>query len=151
MEPGVALIGLLFAHFTGTNLCGVSDPQFVTEFREQTLEPMNRAGRFDAHAYRFWRTLQAPVERVRFAALVVQSPLDEQFGSLFSGHGNLLIACMEITSYNQHRSAPFSEPWSFNSYQVYSVEGADNVIQSGYPPEEKSSGPFPFERPKFHR
>jgi len=30
--------------------------------------------------------------------------------------------------YNQHRSAPFSEPWSSNSYQVYSAEGADAVI-----------------------
>src|SRR5271163_1341053 len=42
-EPGVALIGLLFAYLTGTNLCGVSDPQFVSEFRKQTLEPVNRA------------------------------------------------------------------------------------------------------------
>ena len=45
-------------------------------------------------------------------------------------HGNLLIACVKITSYNQHCSAPFPEPWSFNSCQVYSVEGADAVIQS---------------------
>jgi hypothetical protein len=37
---------------------------------------------------------------------------------------------MKITSYNQHCSAPFSEPWSFNSCQVYSERGADNVIQS---------------------
>jgi hypothetical protein len=40
---------------------------------------------------------------------------------------------MKITSYNQHCSAPFPEPWSSNSCQVYSVEGADAVIQSaGY-------------------
>ena len=76
-EPGVALIGLLFAHFTGTNLRGVSDPQFVAEFREQTLEPVNRASGFDAHADRFRRTLQTPVERVSFAAFMVQSALDE--------------------------------------------------------------------------
>src|SRR5438876_4078127 len=37
---------------------------------------------------------------------------------------------MKITTYNDHRSAPFPEPWSFNSCQVYSVEGADAVIQS---------------------
>src|SRR5437667_3182736 len=37
---------------------------------------------------------------------------------------------MKITTYNDHRSAPFPEPWSFNSCQVYSVEGADYVIQS---------------------
>ena len=45
---------------------------------EQTLEPMNGACCFDAHAYRFWRTLQTPVERLSFAAFMVQSPLDEQ-------------------------------------------------------------------------
>src|SRR5216684_8864178 len=38
---------------------------------------------------------------------------------------------MKITTYNQHCSAPSSEPWSSNSYQVYSGVGADNVIQSG--------------------
>src|SRR6266404_1394631 len=54
----------------------------------------------------------------------------EQLAGLFPGHGNLLIACVKITSYNQHCSAPFPEPWSSNSCQVYSVEGADAVIQS---------------------
>ena len=53
------------------------------------------------------RALQAPVERMGLAALVIESPRDKQFGGLFSGHGNLLIAGMRITSYNQHRSAPF--------------------------------------------
>jgi hypothetical protein len=62
------------------------------------------------------------------AALVIQSPLEKQLGSSFPGHGNPLIACMKITSYNQHCSAPFPEPWSFNSCQAYSVEGADAVI-----------------------
>src|SRR5208282_3303583 len=91
------------------------------------------ACRFDAHAHRFLRTLQTPVERVSFAAFVVQSALNKHLRGFFSGHGNLLIACMKITSYNQHCSAPFSEPWSLNSYQAYSVEGADNVIQSAVP------------------
>jgi len=38
------------------------------------------------------------------------------------------MAGMKITTYNDHRSAPFPEPWSFNSCQVYSVEGAAAVI-----------------------
>ena len=33
-ECGVALIGLLLAHFAGANLRGVSDPQLVTDFRK---------------------------------------------------------------------------------------------------------------------
>src|SRR5207245_9771960 len=52
----------------------------------------------------------------------------------FLGHGDLLIACMKIATYNQHCSAPFPEPWSLNSRQVYSVEGADAVIQSNSRP-----------------
>src|SRR5260370_15982316 len=102
-EPGVALIGLLSAQLTGANLCGVSDPQFMTEFREQTLEPVNRASGFDAHVHRF---LQTAVERMSSAALVVQSPLEKQLTGLVVGHGNLLIACVKITTYNQHPSAP---------------------------------------------
>src|SRR2546427_212883 len=124
----IAFVGLLLAHFLGSNLRGVPDPKFVTEFREQTLEPVNGPRGFDAHKNRFVRTLQVPVERVGFAALVIQSPFEKQLSGSFPGHGNLLIACMEITSYNQHCSAPFSEPWSSNSCQVYSVEGADAVI-----------------------
>src|SRR5690348_16820448 len=50
---------------------------------------------------------QTPVERVSFAAFVVQAALDKRLAGLFSGHGNLLIACMKITSYNDHCSAPF--------------------------------------------
>jgi hypothetical protein len=53
--------------------------EFVTEFREQTLEPVNRASGFDAHEH---RSLQIPVEGEGFAALVVQSPFDEQLASL---------------------------------------------------------------------
>src|SRR5690242_9908180 len=51
--------------------------------------------------------LQTPLERVSFAAGVVESPIEERLAGLFSGHGNLLIACMKITSHNDHCSAPF--------------------------------------------
>ena len=49
-EPGIALVGLLLAHFAGANLGGVSDPQLVAQFREQAHEPVDRTGGFDAHA-----------------------------------------------------------------------------------------------------
>jgi hypothetical protein len=53
---------------------------------------VNRAGGFDARAHRLVQILQAPVERVSFAAFVVQSPLDGRLAGLCSGHGSLLIA-----------------------------------------------------------
>jgi hypothetical protein len=45
------------------------------------------------------------------------------------------------TSTNNHRSAPFLRARSFERNQVYSVEGADVVIQSGRQKEKiKSTG-----------
>jgi hypothetical protein len=45
-------------------------------------------------------------------------------------HRNLLVARMKITSYNHHCSAPFFRALVVYSCQVYSVKGADAVIQS---------------------
>jgi hypothetical protein len=61
------------------------------------------------------RSLQTSVARLCFAALVIQPPLQKQFSGLVVGHGNLLVACVKITSYDYPAaagSAPFSEPWS---------------------------------------
>ncbi len=99
-ESGIALIGLLFAHFTGANPRRVSNPQFVAELGEQTLEPVNRPSSFDTHADRFLQILQTPVERVSLTAFMVQSAFRKHLCGFFPGHRNLLIARMEITSYN---------------------------------------------------
>src|SRR5260370_4214582 len=103
-EPGIALVGVLLAHFTGADLGGVPDPELVTQFREQTLEPVNGSGGFDAYAHGY---REIAVERVGFAALVIQTPLEKQLPGGVLGHGNLLIACVKIATYNDHRSAPF--------------------------------------------
>jgi len=42
--------------------------------------------------------MQTAVERARLAALVVQSPLNEQLAGVFPGHGNLLRACVKIAT-----------------------------------------------------
>jgi len=70
----------------------------VIEFRKQTVEPVNRSGGFDAHAYLLVQILQTPVERLRFADCVVQTALNKRVAGLCSGHGNLLLACMYIAS-----------------------------------------------------
>jgi hypothetical protein len=44
----------------------------MTQFREQALEPANRPGGFDPHAH---RPVQIPLERLGFAARVIQPPL----------------------------------------------------------------------------
>jgi hypothetical protein len=43
---------------------------------------------------------------------------------------NLLVACMKITTYSQHCSAPFFRALVVYRYQVYSAKGADALIQS---------------------
>ena len=102
----------------------------MAEFRKQPLEPVNWAGRFEAHAHRLVQFLQTPLERVSFAAGVVQTALNKGLAGLFSGHGNLLVACMKITSYDEHARLRSSEPRSFQRNQVYSERGADAFIQS---------------------
>jgi hypothetical protein len=123
-EPGVALIGLLLAHLTGANLRRVTNPQFVTELGEQAFEPMDRTSRFDAYPHRL---RQSAVERLGFPVFVLQPSL-QQFSRGIVHHGNLLIARVKITSYNEHRSAPFFRALVVDSCQVYSGEGADAVI-----------------------
>ena len=70
------------------------------------------------------------IEKVRNWATEIGPPLKEKLSGFVDGHGNLLRACLKITTYNNRRSARFSESWSLNSYQVYLGEGADAVIQS---------------------
>jgi hypothetical protein len=65
---------------------------------------VNRSGGFDAHAH---GSLQTAVEGVGLTTLVVQPPLEKQFSGLVIGHGDLLVASVKITAYNQHCSAPF--------------------------------------------
>jgi hypothetical protein len=43
-------------------------------------------------------------------------------------HGNLLVARLKITTYNQHRSAPFFRASVVYCNQVYSELGADAFI-----------------------
>ena len=88
--------------------------------------PPDGSGGFDPRAHWF---RQAAIERVALANLVPHSALDQLSGG-FVHHGNLLIARAKITPYNQHCSPPFFRALVVYSYQVYSGEGADNVIQS---------------------
>jgi hypothetical protein len=61
---------------------------------------------------------------------VIQAPLG-QFTSGLIQHRNLLVARVKITSYNHPAaagSAPFFSSLGRQRYQVYSEEGADNVV-----------------------
>ena len=93
-------------HSGGSALLRLPDPQLVTEFGQQALEPMQRARGFDPHAD--WLR-QTAIKRVGLTALVVQPALDQLSGG-FVHHGDLLIARVKITTYNEPAaagSAPF--------------------------------------------
>jgi hypothetical protein len=66
----------------------------MTEFPEQTLEPVHGSACLDSHAY---RSVKIAVERLGLAALVIQAPLEKQLSGGFFRRGNFLIACMKIT------------------------------------------------------
>jgi hypothetical protein len=57
----------------------------------------------------------------------IQPPL-RQLASTLIQHRDLLVARVKITSCNHHRSAPFFRALVLYGYQVYSEQGADNVI-----------------------
>src|SRR5258708_29249560 len=76
-----------------------------------------RPGRLDADSH---RSLQAGVEPSRLSAFVFQTALHE-LTRLRTYHRYLLVACVQIATYNHHRSAPSSELWSLERFQVYSV------------------------------
>src|SRR6202011_4725425 len=101
-QRGIPLVGLLLSHFAGPDFRGIPDPKFMTQFAQQTFEPLKGASGFDSKPDRL---AQAAVEGVRLSTFVVESSLDE-FAGGFVHHGDLLIACMKIATYNQHCSAP---------------------------------------------
>jgi hypothetical protein len=73
------------------------------QFRQHGLEPVRVPGGFDPHSH---RSLQRRVKSSRLAVLVLQTPL-HFLARLHIQHRDLLVACMQITPYNHHRSAPF--------------------------------------------
>src|SRR5208283_122698 len=93
--------------------------------------------------------LQLFVTSCGVTALVIHAPIEKQLSGFVVGHGDLLVACVKITTYNNLAAAgssPFSEPWSSNSCQVYLGIGADPVIQSDSP-SPLSPGPPAIFRP----
>jgi hypothetical protein len=101
--PGVTRIMLLPAYAHSANLGGIAHPQFMMELRQYPFEPVGRGGCFNPHDR---PAGQAGIERPCLAVLVREAMLHHLSGLLIQ-HGNLLIARMQITSDNQHGSAPF--------------------------------------------
>ena len=100
---GIARVRLLLPHHGGTNLCRVSDPEFVIVFSQHSLEPLSIGGSLHPDPS---RTRKCGVKLLGFSVLMFQPALNDLTGCGIQ-HRNLLEARMEITAYNQHRSAPF--------------------------------------------
>jgi hypothetical protein len=57
-----------------------------------------------------------------------------EFAGVGVQHGNLLVACMQITTYNHHRSAPFLRALvALSASKSTRSLGADTVISSNLP------------------
>src|SRR6476620_468953 len=102
----VLAIRLLLAHSLRADLRRVADPQIKLQLGYETLEPACVSAGLHADAHRFDRTRESTVKLLRLLGMRKPFLLD------LSGPGveqsNWLKLGMEIYSYNDHRSAPFS-------------------------------------------
>jgi hypothetical protein len=87
---------------------------------------------------------QCPVER--FRVLTKRESLFLEPSGIGIHQSNLLKLGVEIYSYSDHRSTPFSEPVGWpEHHQLYSGVGADIVMESITLPR-KSSSTFAFRK-----
>src|SRR5881296_723920 len=101
-------VGLLFSCSLAFDLGRVSDPQLDLQLCQQAFEPACIPTGFHTHSHLSAATRQITIEPLRLFAM---------YHTLFlklSGVGihpsNLLKPRVKIYSYNDHCSAPFSEP-----------------------------------------
>jgi hypothetical protein len=122
----IARVRLLFAHHRRPDLRRIPDPQLVPQFGQHALEPPRVPGGLDAHSH---GARQSCVKRSCFSALVLQATL-HQLACLRIQHRNLLVARVQITTYNLHVLGSFPPSLGlFERYQVYSAAGS----RHGYP------------------
>ncbi len=100
----ILTICFLLAYSFGPDLGCVSDPQLKLQLGHQALEPACVAARFHSHAHLLPR--QSTVELLRLLGMPQPSFLELSGVGIYQS--NLLELGMEIYSYNDHRSAPFS-------------------------------------------
>ncbi len=96
--PRIALVGLLLAHITGTNLCRIPHPYLMTQPLQQLKEPLAVTARLDPYQR---RNLQPAIEPLRLAIAVDQLSLRHLAGLRIENR-DLLPTGMEIASYNFH-------------------------------------------------
>src|SRR6202521_4586571 len=124
----VPRVGLLLAHYHRPHLRRIPHPQFVAQFGQHGLEPLRVSRGFDPPAP---PPHQRAIKSPRLSVLVLQTALHD-FAGIAVQHRNLLVACMQITSYNHHRSAPFLRALvALSASKSTRSLGADTVISSG--------------------
>src|SRR5215831_19647791 len=102
----VLAIRLLLAHPPSSNLSGVPRPQLKAQFRQQSLKPASVAAGFHAYSYGDTAFRQVTIELLRFLWMSQASFLELARRRIHVC--DLLKLGVEICSYNDHRSAPFS-------------------------------------------
>src|SRR5579864_435477 len=123
----VLAIRLLLAHSPGANLGCISDPQLKLQLAQQSLEPACVPAGFHSHTHLL--AGQSTVEFLRLFAM--RQPFFLELSAVGIYRSNLLKLGVEIYSYNDHRSAPFSRAcWLVLAHQLYSGVGADIVMES---------------------
>src|SRR5215468_7561273 len=127
---GIAPVVPLLPDAPGTDLRGISQPQFEAQFGQQALEPTGVPRRFHPHSYLDSFPIQLAIEPLGFS-IAVHQPLLATFPGLRVYPGDLLYAWVIVTTYNEHHSAPFfPSPWSFALPSLLRSRGADAFMKS---------------------
>src|SRR5215467_16169335 len=101
-------VRLLFAGSLAFDLARVANPQLDLQLCQQPLEPPCVPAGFHSYSYLFTCTCQSTIEAFRFFAMC--QALFLKLSALAIHQSYLLKSRVKIYTYNDHCSAPFSEP-----------------------------------------
>src|SRR6516165_9951013 len=126
---GIAPVVPLLPDAPGTDLRGISHPQFEAQLGEQALEPTGVPRRFHPHSHLDSFLLQLAIEPFGFS-IAVHQPLLATFSRLRVCPSDLLYAWVIIATYDEHLGSFLPSPWSFALPSLLRSRGADAFMKS---------------------
>src|SRR5437660_7910130 len=122
-------VRLLLPHPLAADRGRISDPQLNLQLGQQAFPPACVPARFHPHTHRNSAARKLPVKPLRLLPMLQSLFLELPTVGIHRGY--LLKLGVEIYSYNDHCSAPFSRAcWLPSAPPIYSSVGADIVMES---------------------
>src|SRR5215469_2999184 len=116
----------LLARFCCSNLGGIPNLTFDSQFFQQIEKPLHGSNRFDAHQH---RARKLGIKLPHFIAFVQQSTI-HHFSAYGVEHGQRLLASVQITSYNSHSASFDPSAVRVNNEAVYSARREADLVMT---------------------